>query len=112
MKKFICGLTMVLFSLGVVTESSAQYKVKRGWSSRAKGALIGGAGGAVAGGLIGHGVGGALIGGAAGAGAGYLIGRHKDRKRGYSRPVIVKYHDGYYNGRSYGGWRHRHYHRY
>lgn len=43
-------------------------------SDQGKGALIGGAGGAVAGGLIGHGVGGALIGGAIGAGGGYIIG--------------------------------------
>lgn len=99
MKKFICGLSMVsLFSMGAINEVQAQeyYKVKRGWSSRGKGALIGGGAGAVAGGLIGHGVGGALIGGAAGAGAGYLIGRGKDRQRGYERPVKVKrkhYHD-------------------
>jgi uncharacterized protein YcfJ len=78
--------------MGTVSESQAQeyVKVKRGWSSRAKGALIGGGSGAVVGGLIGHGVGGALIGGAAGAGGGYLIGRHRDRERGYERPVKVK----------------------
>lgn len=107
MKKFICGLSMVLFSMGIANESKAQYtEVKRGWSSRGKGALIGGAGGAVAGGIIGHGAGGALIGGAAGAGAGYLIGRHKDRERGFERPVKVKSY-GYdrFNNHEYGGYR-------
>ena len=51
------------------------------WSHRKKDAVIGGAGGAVLGGLISHNhVTGALVGGAAGAGAGYLIGKHKDRR--------------------------------
>jgi uncharacterized protein YcfJ len=98
MKKLICSLGMISFlTIGVVpmTHAQEEVKVKHGMSRRGKGALIGGAGGAVVGGLIGHGVGGALIGGAAGAGAGYLIGRHKDKEHGYSRPVIVKkkYHD-------------------
>ncbi|MDB5231490.1 MAG: hypothetical protein JWN76_2295 [Chitinophagaceae bacterium] len=48
------------------------------WSHRKKDAVIGGVGGAVLGGIVGHGKG-ALIGGVAGAGAGYLIGKHKDR---------------------------------
>lgn len=95
MKKFICGLSMISFlSMGAINEVQAQEytKVKHGMSRRGKGALIGGGAGAVAGGLIGHGVGGALIGGAAGAGAGYLIGRHKDKKHGYTRPVKVKHY--------------------
>ena len=54
----------------------------RGWSSAAKGAAIGGVGGAILGGVITHKVGGAIIGGAIGAGAGYAIGRAKDRKTG------------------------------
>jgi uncharacterized membrane protein YebE (DUF533 family) len=48
------------------------------------GALVGGAGGAAAGALIGHAAGstaaGVIIGGAAGAGGGYLIGRHMNEK--------------------------------
>ncbi len=43
------------------------------------GTLIGGAGGALAGGAIGHGLGGALIGGAVGAVAGHSIA---DRRKG------------------------------
>jgi hypothetical protein len=63
---------------GTVTQVPA----KRGMSSAAKGAIIGGAGGAIAGGIIGKNVKGALIGAAAGAGGGYIIGRSKDRKTG------------------------------
>lgn len=47
-----------------------------------EGALIGGLGGAAAGGLIG-GRKGALIGGAAGAAGGALIGNKKDKRYGY-----------------------------
>ena len=54
---------------------------KKGWSSAAKGTLIGAGAGAVGGALIGKGKG-AIIGGVAGAGAGYLIGRGEDRKSG------------------------------
>ena len=54
---------------------------KKGWSSAAKGTLIGAGAGAVGGALIGKGKG-AIIGGVAGAGAGYLIGRGKDKKSG------------------------------
>lgn len=56
---------------------------KKGWSSAAKGAVIGGAAGAIGGALIDkkHGQG-AIIGGVAGAGAGYLIGHAKDKKTG------------------------------
>ncbi len=56
---------------------------KKGWSSAAKGAVIGGVAGAGAGALIDKKSGrGAIVGGAAGAGAGYLIGRDKDKKTG------------------------------
>ncbi|MCD0490228.1 YMGG-like glycine zipper-containing protein [Pedobacter sp. MC2016-14] len=54
---------------------------KKGWSSAAKGTLIGAGAGAVGGALIGKGKG-AIIGGVAGAGAGYLIGRGEDKKSG------------------------------
>ena len=57
-------------------------KEKRGWSNKAKGAVIGAATGAAAGAVI-HkrkrGVGG-VVGGVVGAAAGYGIGRHKDKK--------------------------------
>lgn len=54
----------------------------RGISSAAKDAAIGGVGGAVIGGVLGHSVGGAVIGGVIGGGAGYAIGRAKDRRTG------------------------------
>ncbi len=55
---------------------------KQGMSSRTKGALIGGAGGAIAGGIIGKNIKGAVIGGAVGAAGGYIIGRKKDKNTG------------------------------
>lgn len=55
---------------------------KKGWSSRAKGAAIGGVGGAAAGAIISKNkVAGAVIGGAVGAGGGYIIGNEIDRKK-------------------------------
>ena len=56
---------------------------KKGWSDGAKGAVIGGAAGAVGGALIDKKIGrGAIIGGLVGAGGGYLIGRGEDKKSG------------------------------
>jgi hypothetical protein len=53
----------------------------RGGIGPGKGALIGGASGAVLGTIFGGGAKGALIGGAAGAGAGALVGKaHQDRR--------------------------------
>ncbi|MFL5787829.1 MAG: YMGG-like glycine zipper-containing protein [Flavisolibacter sp.] len=57
---------------------------KKGWSRGAKGAVIGGVGGAVVGAVLdkkNRGAG-AVIGGVLGAGAGYGIGHHKDKKYG------------------------------
>ena len=55
---------------------------KKGWSSRAKGAVIGGATGAVGGAIISKKKEkGAIIGGLAGAAGGYIIGNEKDKKR-------------------------------
>lgn len=55
---------------------------KKGISKAAKGAIIGGVGGAVAGAVIGKNAKGAIIGGAVGAAGGYIIGRSKDKKDG------------------------------
>ncbi|WP_026898044.1 YMGG-like glycine zipper-containing protein [Daejeonella oryzae] len=56
---------------------------KKGWSSAAKGAVIGAGAGAVTGILVDKKNGrGAVIGGVVGAGTGYVIGRSKDRKSG------------------------------
>lgn len=94
MKKLLFCFSLILTILLCNYSSQAQH---RKMSGQAKGALIGGAGGAVAGGLIGHGVKGALIGGAIGAGGGYIIGNEhrrnvEKRRRAYRRG----YHSGYY----------------
>ncbi len=57
---------------------------KRGWSKAAKGAVIGGVGGAVVGGVVKGGKG-AIVGGAVGAAGGYILGRSKDKKEGRVR---------------------------
>ena len=80
------GLVLVFSMTFLTVNTDAQTKVrvhKKGWSKGAKDAVIGGAGGAVAGAAISHDKSkGAIIGGVAGAGAGYLIGHHKDKKSG------------------------------
>lgn len=56
---------------------------KKGISKAAKGAIIGGVGGAVVGAVVSKKKGtGAVIGGAAGAAGGYIIGRKQDKKDG------------------------------
>ena len=57
---------------------------KKGWSKAAKGAVIGGATGAVAGAILvkKNRAAGAAVGAAVGAGVGYGIGRSKDKKDG------------------------------
>ncbi|WP_162944579.1 YMGG-like glycine zipper-containing protein [Flavisolibacter nicotianae] len=73
------GTTMVSATFN---EAAAQKK----WSSRKKGAVIGGVVGAGTGAAVSHKKGkGAIIGGAVGAGAGYVIGRHRDKKKGRVR---------------------------
>ena len=57
-------------------------KKKEGWSDAAKGATIGGVGGAAAGAIIGKNAKGAVIGGILGAAGGYIFGRKKDRQSG------------------------------
>jgi hypothetical protein len=71
-------------SMNSVSEYPAKTTMKKGWSRKAKGAVIGGGSGAVIGALINKNnrlVGGAL-GGALGAGIGYVIGNEMDRKHG------------------------------
>ncbi len=54
---------------------------KKGWSKRAKGAVIGGVGGAAVGAVVSKNkVAGAVIGSAIGAGGGYIIGNETDKK--------------------------------
>ena len=77
MKKILLytGVMVTLLSAG--NFAKAQDKPM---SEQGKGAIIGGAGGAVAGALIGKSVGGAVIGGAIGAGGGYIIGNEARKK--------------------------------
>ena len=71
---------------GSTTASTSSGKTttakKKGISKAAKGAIIGGAGGAVVGGVIGKNAKGAIIGGIVGAAGGYIIGRTQDKKDG------------------------------
>jgi hypothetical protein len=64
--------------------NTAKSAEKKGISKAAKGAIIGGVGGAAAGAVINkkNRAAGAVIGGVLGAGAGYGIGRSKDKKDG------------------------------
>lgn len=82
MKKvsLILALVMMLTS---VFSNMAQAQERKKWSPQAKGAVIGGLGGAAAGAIINkrnRAVGG-VVGGVAGAGVGYAIGKHTDNKR-------------------------------
>ena len=81
----------ILFALFLLIGNPAQSQEtkqndpeKKGWSKKAKGAVIGGATGAAAGRVVpgkNGGTRGAIVGGAAGAAAGGAIGRKKDRKK-------------------------------
>ena len=65
-------------------ESANAAEEKKGWSKKAKGAVIGAGTGAAAGAVINkkNRVAGGVVGGVVGAAAGYGIGRHKDKKDG------------------------------
>ncbi|MCW3086990.1 MAG: hypothetical protein JWQ78_376 [Sediminibacterium sp.] len=72
------GFSMLTGDFGYDAQSQT---VKRKWSKRKKGAVIGGVAGAATGAIISKKKGkGALIGGVVGAGGGYLYGRHKEKK--------------------------------
>lgn len=83
MKVFRLMLVPMLL-LGVLSSPLiAQAQNPKGWSPQAKGAVIGGLGGAAAGAIINkrnRPVGG-VVGGVVGAGAGYAIGKHIDNKQ-------------------------------
>ena len=71
-------------SMNSVAQYPAKTSMKKGWSRKAKGAVIGGGGGAILGAVINKNnrlLGGAL-GGAVGAGLGYVIGNELDKKHG------------------------------
>jgi hypothetical protein len=66
---------------GTTTTTTQNTTHKKGWSSRAKGAVIGGAAGAVGGAIVSKHKGtGAVVGGVVGAAGGYIIGNEKDKK--------------------------------
>jgi uncharacterized protein YcfJ len=94
MKKLILYTGIVAASL-LSTVNVAHAQEKKGISEQGKGAIIGGAGGAIVGGIIGHNVGGALIGGAVGAGGGYIIGNESRKAKEKKR--IAAYRRAYYN---------------
>lgn len=90
MKKLILSTgLMIAFLLAAGNFAQAQEHKKI--SSQGQGAIIGGAGGAVVGGLIGHNVKGALIGGAIGAGGGYIIGNEHRRRAIQKREEAAAY---------------------
>lgn len=90
MKTLKIYITVLFASLFMGSNALAQDNTpadngkKKGWSKKAKGAVVGGVGGAAAGRVIAGKRGGtraAILGGAAGAAAGGAIGRKKDRKK-------------------------------
>ena len=83
---------LLLLTCFLLAGSAQAQERPKGWSNKAKGAVIGGGAGAVTGAVIGGGKG-AVIGAAAGAVGGGLIGRNKDRKQNPAR------YNGYRNKR-------------
>ena len=83
MKSFKFYFLVVLAFFMLLGSAQAQTP-RKGWSNKAKGAVVGGGAGAVAGGLLGGGKG-AVVGAAAGAVGGGLIGRNRDKKRNPAR---------------------------
>lgn len=82
MKKLSLLLALLVLFTSVLT-SAAHAQERKKWSPQAKGAVIGGLGGAAAGAIIhkrNRPVGG-VVGGVAGAGVGYAIGKRTDNKR-------------------------------
>jgi hypothetical protein len=81
MKKVSLVLALVMMLTTVFSVKSQAQNGK--WSPQAKGAVIGGLGGAAAGAIINkrNRVVGGAVGGVAGAGVGYAIGKHTDNKR-------------------------------
>ncbi|MBS7565807.1 hypothetical protein KHS38_15475 [Mucilaginibacter sp. Bleaf8] len=107
MKKMIFVLSLIT---GILFTNIINADAQRRMSSQAKGALIGGAGGALLGAVVGHDLKSALIGGAIGAGGGYIIGNeHRMNKnkryaayhRGYSNGYYTRNRDVNYRSRGY-----------
>lgn len=90
MKKLILS-TGIMFAILLTAGNFAHAQEHKKISSQGQGAIIGGAGGAVVGGLISHDVKGALIGGAIGAGGGYIIGNEHRRRAIQKREEAAAY---------------------
>ncbi|HEX8504059.1 MAG TPA: YMGG-like glycine zipper-containing protein [Hymenobacter sp.] len=83
MKKLPYILSLLVLFTAFFNTPSVQAQDRKGWSPQAKGAVIGGLGGAAAGAIINkrnRPVGG-LIGGVAGGAVGYGVGKHIDNKQ-------------------------------
>lgn len=105
MKKLLV-YTGIITAFLLSTGNFAHAQQRKGISDQGRGAIIGGAGGAVVGGIIGHGVGGALIGGAVGAGGGYVIGNEhrknaEKKRRAAYRAEYYRKHGHYPNAYVY-----------
>ncbi|OGX84410.1 hypothetical protein BEN47_03265 [Hymenobacter lapidarius] len=83
MKKLPFVLSLIMLLSAIFSVSSVQAQDRKGWSPQAKGAVIGGLGGAAAGAIINkrnRPVGG-VVGGVAGGAIGYGVGKHIDNKQ-------------------------------
>jgi len=83
MNKLPYIFSLIVLLSTVFSHNSAQAQDRKGWSPQAKGAVIGGLGGAAAGAIINkrnRPVGG-IIGGVAGGAIGYGVGKHIDNKQ-------------------------------
>ena len=83
MKKLPFVLSLIMLLSAMIGAPSVQAQDRKGWSPQAKGAVIGGLGGAAAGAIINkrnRPVGG-VIGGVAGGAIGYGVGKHIDNKQ-------------------------------
>ena len=83
MNKLPYFFSLIIVLSTIFGTSSAQAQILKSWSPQAKGAAIGGLGGAAAGAIINkrNRVVGGVIGGVAGGAIGYGVGKHIDNKR-------------------------------
>lgn len=84
---FLLLLAILMLSTSALQAQTTEPAAKKPWSKTAKGGIIGGLGGAAAGGVLGRVIGGknstakgAIIGAVVGGGAGALIGRRMDKQ--------------------------------
>lgn len=90
MKRYIFSVILLVIMMMAVNHTSMAQS--RPMSDQAKGAVVGGAAGVVAGGLIGHDAKSAVIGGAIGAGGGYIVGDAIRRKKLKEHQAYLRAH--------------------